>query len=211
MGSQLDKLIRLSGPALAPPHSGSALSSVSSKLGHELGTLLGKRNGFYAFEAALHVFPTTTTSELNTDLDVWNEDSVWKSAYHGMASGCFFFAEDVFGSQFCIHDSKVHLFDAETGSKEWVANSLEGWAHSVLDNYNELTGFPLAHEWQKLYGPLPAGLRLVPKTPFVLGGDFSVSNLYALDAVKGMRLRGNIAVQLRDLPDGTEVTLEAVE
>ena len=49
------------------------------------------------------------------------------------------------------------------------------------------------------------GERLVPKVPFVLGGEFDVSNLHPLDSVKAMRFYGNLAVQIRDAPDGTRV------
>jgi hypothetical protein len=42
----------------------------------------------------------------------------------------------------------------------------------------------------------------VPKIPFVLGGPFEATNLYAADAVKAMRFYGNLASQIRELPDG---------
>lgn len=38
----------------------------------------------------------------------------------------FFFAEDVFGGQFCIKDSKVYTFDPETGSLGYLADDIEG-------------------------------------------------------------------------------------
>jgi hypothetical protein len=47
---------------------------------------------------------------------------------------------------------------------------------------------------------------LVPKIPFVLGGEFGVDNVFALEATKGMRLRGELAVQIRDLPNGTKIS-----
>jgi hypothetical protein len=75
----------------------------------------------------------------------------------------------------------------------------EGWAAAILDDFNALTGFPLAHEWQGANGQLAAGMRLVPKIPFVAGGEFSVENLCAPDSVRAMRLRGSIAVQIRDV------------
>lgn len=58
---------------------------------------------------------------------------------------------------------------------------------------------------------MPIGSRLLPKQLFVLGGSFDVDNLYALDAVKGMQLRAEIARQIRDLPDGTSVTLRLTD
>lgn len=61
------------------------------------------------------------------------------------------------------------------------------------------------------HGVLVEGQRLVPKLPFVAGGEFEVDNLYAADAVEGMRARGNLAVQIRDLPDGAQISYRIVE
>jgi hypothetical protein len=92
-----------------------------------------------------------------------------------------------------------------------MASSLEDWADQLLADYEVLTGYPLARDWQQEHGPLPAGQRLVPKIPFVLGGDFATSNLYPLDAAQGMRVRAELALQLRDLPDGTTVRYRVLE
>lgn len=168
----------------------------------QLLQLLRQRNGFYCFESALHVFPSGGGS---SSLEDWNSRSLWRHAYSELAEGYEFFAEDVFGNQFCLADEKVQLFDAETGAISVIASSLEHWACELLVDYDYLTGFPLAHQWQEANGPLIPGHRLLPKTPFVLGGKFELENLYSLDAVSGMCLRGELANQLRDLPEGTEV------
>jgi hypothetical protein len=54
------------------------------------------------------------------------------------------------------------------------------------------------------------GKRLLPKIPFILGGRYESSNLYAVDAVTGMCYRGELWQQLRDLPDGSQVRLKAL-
>ena len=40
----------------------------------------------------------------------------------------------------------------------------------------------------------------------MLGGDFDVANLFALDAVKAMHYHGDIAIRIRDVPNGTKIT-----
>jgi len=47
----------------------------------------------------------------------------------------------------------------------------------------------------------------MPKTPFFLGGAYSVGNLWAGDAVEGMRFKADLAAQTKDLPDGASVRL----
>ena len=75
----------------------------------------------------------------------------------------------------------------------------------VLNDYEVLTGYPLAHQWQKRNGPIAAGMRLLPKIPFVMGGEFSLDNLYVVNAIEGMRLRADIADKIKSLPNGTQV------
>lgn len=166
--------------------------------GLALAALLGAKNGFYAFESVLHLFPARGAG-VHLGVAEWNAADLWRGHYQGMADDYLFFAEDIFGAQFCLHADGVGGFDPETGDFELFAPDLEGWAGQVLGDYEVMTGYPLAHSWQEAHGPLP-------KLPFVTGGDFTLANLYPLDAVKGMCLRAGIAVQIRDLPDHAAVT-----
>jgi hypothetical protein len=45
----------------------------------------------------------------------------------------------------------------------------------------------------------------------VTGGAFEIDNLCSADAVEGMRARGSLAVQIRDLPDGAKIRYRFVE
>jgi hypothetical protein len=51
----------------------------------------------------------------------------------------------------------------------------------------------------------------MPKVPFVLGGAFALDNLYAANTVESLRYRGDIAGQIRSLPDGTRIRLRILE
>ncbi|MGB8011036.1 MAG: hypothetical protein WCF68_05445 [Terriglobales bacterium] len=175
-----------------------------------LEPILKMKNGFYAFEGALHVLSDVGTSS-EVGLFDWNSESLWRSEYHGMDEGAFFFAEDVFGSQFCIHRDGVYSFDPETGSFTSMASGIEEWAGQVLGDYELWTGHNLARDWQEQHGALSIGHRLLPVTPFVLGGEFTVANLHSIEAVNGMRYRASIAVQIKDLPDGASVKLQVIE
>ena len=105
----------------------------------------------------------------------------------------YFFAEDVFGGQFCIKDNKVHYFDTETAALEEMSDSLEGWAKLILSEYNLWTGYSLAHEWQKRNGALKSGYRLLPKIPFVCGGKYEHVNLVEMEIVSAMKFRADLA------------------
>lgn len=168
--------------------------------------LLRARNGFFAFESALRVFPSGG-SALSYSIEQWNSHSLWRDRYGNLTDGLFFFAEDIFGGQFCLKDDLVFTFDPETAETKKFADSLEAWAECVLDDYDFVTGYSLGHEWQQRFGGLQARDRLFPKVPFVFGGQFEVTNLEAIDGARGMCDRGPIALQLNGVPDGTKVKL----
>jgi len=170
----------------------------------ELLRLCARRNGFFAFESALHVFPIARSCGEMT-FQSWNSLATWKHAYDGLVDNVMFFAEDIFGDQFGIANDAVVLFRSETGEIEPVAASLEEWACEVLVDFENLTGYGVAHEWQLARGPIARGMRLTGKTPFVLGGSYELANLYVVDSVSLMRLRGDIYGQIRHLPDGAHV------
>jgi hypothetical protein len=211
-GQAVNNLISISSRALVrnTPRLGTVALNVEQHLLTELEQLLSVRNGFYSFESALHVFPSES-SATGLGLIEWNSANLWRSEYEDLAEGPLFFAEDVFGCQFCLLQNEVRSFDPETGEQVVLASTIEDWAKAILTDAAALTGYPLAHAWQQQNGPLMPGRRLVPKRAFVLGGEFSISNLVAIDAVSGMRSRGNLARQIRDLPDGAQVKYEIVE
>lgn len=180
---------------------------LSSARNQEMFCLLGGRNGFYAFESALLVRPLDFDGPPLGILQ-WNKTTLWKANYKISLSKAFFFAEDVFGVQFCILNDEINSFDPETGEFNVVAKNLEDWAGWILEDSKTRTGWPMAHFWQLRQGPLKPGMRLLPKVPFVLGGQFTIENLYVLNDTEGMRFRASIANQLRDCPDGTKVVLD---
>lgn len=182
----------------------------AGKLGDELQQLLNKKDGFYAFESGLRIF-SSRESKYSYSLDQWNSPALWSSHYAGLADDCIFFAEDIFGGQFCIKEGGIYAFDPETGSLEIIANSLEAWAKEILSDYNVWTGYSLANEWQKRHGPLPYSQRLMPKIPFICGGQFELDNLSPINVVSGMRSRANLACQIADMKDGTQIKFNIIE
>jgi hypothetical protein len=208
MGTRLDRLLSIAGPSLGPPVPAGGSRGLHDK---ELSEFLAQSNGFFAFEGALHVFPSGPVPADVMSVQLWNDEHLWRLGYHELAEGLYFFAEDIFGGQFALFEDRVVTFEPETGAIEEIATNLEGWADNILTDYALLTGFPIAHQWQKRHGPLTAGKRLLPKRPFALGGEFSLENLHELDAVKGMQFRSELATQLKNLPEGATVKFKIIE
>src|SRR5271165_3039507 len=205
--AKLEKLLAISSEPLAAPPRPDAPLLAEFSLGSDLYHMLHLKNGFFAFESALHVFPLTSEPAGGMNLEAWNSPSLWRHEYKEAAEGLLFFAEDAVQDQFCLSAQGVERFEAETGKTSLLADSIEAWADLILREHAVQTGWPLLNEWQSQNGPLPPGKRLMPKTPFFLGGAYSVDNLWAGDAVEGMRLKADLARQTRDLPDGSKVRL----
>jgi hypothetical protein len=176
----------------------------------DLQYMLSMTNGFYTFESALHVFPLCTHSEHMT-LKRWNETATWKASYGAFVDPVLCFAEDTVGEQFAIYDGSVVRFNPESGEICTLAPNIEAWAGEILAGYEGLTAYPLAHQWQEQFRLLREGERLIPKTPFIFGGEYSTNNLYALNSEAAMRLRGDTFQQIRDLPDGATVRLSVTD
>ncbi|MAS94484.1 MAG: SMI1/KNR4 family protein [Verrucomicrobiales bacterium] len=206
--SSIDKLIEIGSKALTneSPQSTQLLSE-KSELSKSLKDLLEGKNGFVAFEAALVVFPSCDIGQTK-GIESWNLQSGWRNGYADcLDPETIFFAHDLFGVQFGIEGDRVVQFNPETGELTTYANSFDEWASVLLENYQADTGWPLAHEWQIANGQLLPHERLLPKQPFILGGEFEVDNLIAIEAECGMRNWATLYNSIKTASDGEEVSV----
>lgn len=205
IGSELRTLIDVAGIALGQPQARLPLGLIRryGAPAAELAALLAQRNGFFAFERALHVFPLGPAD--GYDLTRWNSADLWRATYGRVTNDFLFFAEDLFGEQFCLYDERVWRFNPETGEFDQLGPSLEAWAQCILDDFVTETGYPMGRAWQTRHGALAVNERLMPIVPFVLGGQFRLENLRAIDAAESMRARAALAQHIHGLPEGSEV------
>ena len=208
MGGAVEKLIQVAGDPIgcpANPDFGLALHEFGD-IGRQLSQILKSKNGFFCFESALRVFPDCT-SIASWGLEEWNSEENWKHSYSGLASGIFCFAEDIFGNQFCMSKNRIALFNAETADVEDFAFSMKEFASKILLDYNFITGYSVARDWQAVYGALGGRERLFPRKFFIFGGDYVLDNLVKLDSLRAMENYGNIARQIGSVADGSNVKL----
>src|SRR5436190_13694815 len=193
MGPSLQKLLEIGGAPFVPKDADSTVETFNrfGEVGASISDVLRQKNGFFCFESALRFFPSVTV-ESSWGLTEWNLHDLWKADYRGLADNVFCFAEESFGRQFVIFDGKIGVFEVETGDLKVVALSLQEWASKILLDYNQMTGYGLAREWQRNYGRLHPRHRLMAKKPFVLGGEYSLANLVSLDSLLIMKSLGNL-------------------
>lgn len=205
--TNIDRLIAISSNSICEEQSCCLDTVADFSIRSQLLQLLCRRNGFATFESALVVFPGCDSKGV-LGLSNWNFKLGWRRFYHGVISpNSICFAHDVFGGQFVISETGISKLDPESGEVTHYAASIDKWAQRLLNNYSEDTGWVLAHEWQVHYRPLLIAERLIPRQPFILGGDYSVSNLIAVNSVTAMEKWGRLYSAIRDIPDGTKATV----
>jgi hypothetical protein len=206
--NELEKLLSISSaPFASTCNVASVLRRQKGAVYDDLQAMLNRKNGFTAFECALVVFPTTDSRSV-IGLDSWNELNSWRRWYREcIPDDTICFAQDLFGGQFAASERRIIRLDPESGVVANYANSLVEWAQNLLVNYSEDTGWPLAHQWQQANGPISPGQRLLPKRPFILGGDYLVENLTLIDAKAAMENWGRLYKSIQSVPDGQEITI----
>ena len=206
--NNMDKLVSIGGKPLSSDEPDLAILQNGSRV-EELKYILASKNGFFAFNSGLNFYPIATNSSEGPDFSSWNSNDLWRKAYAiNIPDEMIFFGQDIFGVQFCLADEQVMTFDPETGQLDYVASSLDEFCGKLLDEHDVLVGSGIAFEWQNQNRKLASNERLMPITPFVLGGEFDIKNLRAVDSVDSMHFRAEIANQIKELPDGQKIQFE---
>lgn len=119
------------------------------------------------------------------------------------------FGQDIFGHQFAFVKGSPEIvhFNAETGEIAVIAHSFNDWISAFENKLDYYTGAPLMDDWIAEKGPIPPDARLVPIKPFVIGGEFEVSNLHLLPFPQYLSYYADIARQISSIADGTQVKI----
>jgi len=170
--------------------------------------LIENHNGLYAFDRALHIFGFSEMLGFH-DIKTRNLPMEWRLLYGNAVDGLIFFAEEVFGNLFAYDNSgNIVLLNVESAEIELVLEDFDEWMEYITEDIDYTTGKVLAQEWAASNGQIPFGSHLCPKKPFIIGGEYEIDNLYVLSWEKSLLFKADIARQIRDLPDGTDVILE---
>src|SRR5688500_15720487 len=99
----IEKLLEIASPPSAgiEPEPSLFAGQLGINAARDLTRMLAIKNGFFAFESALHVRPGRDSGEL-LGIAAWNAGSLWRDWYQGLTDGLLFFAEDAFGGQFAV-------------------------------------------------------------------------------------------------------------
>jgi hypothetical protein len=167
-----------------------------------------KMGGIHAFSKSLRIFGFTSDKHAK-NIIWWNKDSTWKYEYKKFFRNAWAFAEDIFGNQFLFDQSGVAWLNSESGETQHLCKTFSEWIEMLFANINFYTGMSIKQDWEKANPDqeLTGQYLLCPTIPFILGGEYKIDNLFRIEGQKCMLLKAKIAQQIRNLPDGTKITI----
>lgn len=163
-------------------------------------------DGYY-FNKSLHIYGASSKYKFH---DINYRTKFIKDLYNKIIDNdslvCF--AEDALGNQFVFYSKGIGLLFIESGELEYLAENFAKWLEVLNGELDYYTGESLFVEWGNSNGNIDYNMRLTPKMPFVLGGEFGIDNLYNADFEKVMNFNADLANQIYDLPDGASLDIK---
>ncbi|QPB41637.1 hypothetical protein [Rodentibacter haemolyticus] len=191
--SYLNKLIKISSKSLYPMY------SINEQY-IKLKDLFSYKNGFVAFEGCLRILPL---------VDIENERTIysWNKFLNFETKEYIFFGDNVLGDGFCTYKNLFYKYDFESGDLEFMGNTLEDFSKELIINYNYYTGYSIAKQWMETQSVVSFNDVLMPKIPFILGGEYSINNLYMSNIYESIQLKQYIYNKTKESEDGEKIKL----
>lgn len=167
-----------------------------------------KTNGGFFYKRSLQLYGACLEPRYQNIILV---NKTIKQEYGSLVNELIFFGQDVFGNQFAFSPKGIIFFNIETAEQEIIANSFRDWVKILEDEVEFYTGVDFVSAWEAEKGLLSFEERLCAKVPFIMGGDYVLKNLYSQNFPKYILSNANIARQVYNLKDGTDVKLVVEE
>lgn len=163
-------------------------------------------DGFFCLDRSLLVRPISRDANPEGSFE-WRRRDFWQF-YFNRDEYFYVFAEDAFGDPFCLIRSGIIKLNMETTERFFISETIDKWAEAVLDDPEEYLNTFFMREWVFKHGDVPVGFRLAPKTPFVLGGEYSEENFTVLPEAELAHLKSQVAFRVKNVPDGGHLKID---
>jgi len=181
--------------------------SILAMLPGELTGLLSRCNGYVAYHGGFHVRGACLTPAWHSLRYWWFGDTALHRLFAAVDPDDIPFAEDALGDQYLLRAGSVHRLSGETGEIRSLEVNLTEFDKEVRkDPIGYLSLAPLVR-FRKDGGSLQPGQLLSVYPPFVFKESASGVCYQAVSAEERIPALADLARQLRDVPDGTEVTI----
>jgi hypothetical protein len=171
----------------------------------EYFSFIKMRNGGYFCNYGIQFYSISDQIDYQS---IFYLNDLLRNEFGSIISDMFFIGQDIFGNQFGMKKKGYYLFNIETGDIEFLAKCFDDLLEVIYYNLSYYSGKELIAEWVMRNNKFIASDRFAPKIPFVLGGDYTIDNIYSLNCILNIRNNANIAKQVHNLPDGTNFKIE---
>lgn len=164
-----------------------------------------KYNGGLFFNNSLLLYSFSLETDIPC-ISVIND--LIEKEFSNIVQGLYCFGQDIFGNQFAFCNNKIVWFNIETGDMDILADDFKDWEQTLCNDIDYYTGRNLASQ---IDSQTLIETRLCPKIPFVIGGEFTIANLYTAKYPNYIKINANIARQIYHLPEGANIKLSIEE
>ncbi len=164
-------------------------------------------NGGFFFDRSLHLYGFCTSPNFHSIAFI---NQFIHHEFGVLTKGNIFFGQDIFGNQFSFTQQGITLFNIETSESDFLAANFSEWLKVLEKDLDYLTGYTFLKKWEIENKVLEYNQRLCAKKPFVIGGVYESANLYAQYFPTYISSNANIARQVKEIPDGSEIRLKIV-
>jgi hypothetical protein len=179
-----------------------------AKLPNALASLLQQSNGFVQFHGGLHVRGACLAPAWHSLRDAWLGDDAFQRLYPDVSPNDIPFAEDCMGDQFLLREGMVWRLYGETGELEPLDVTVKEFLDNVQEDPGEHLGLHPLLQFQRDGGNLQPGQLLSAYPPFCSEQSEDGVSLRAIPNLERRRFLADLARQIRDMPDGTNVKFD---
>jgi hypothetical protein len=173
-----------------------------------LRNLLAQINGFIQFGGALHIRGASVEPAWHSLRNAWLGELALSKLYPEVSGDDIPFGQDAFGDQFLLRNSVVHRLNGETGDLDSLDESLNAFLHAAQrDPIGYLNLGPLIQFFNE-GGTVEPGQLLSVYPPFCTKEAAQGVSLRAVPAAERIAFLADLAAQLAELPEGSEVRFE---
>ena len=172
-----------------------------TKLPAELAAVLKETNGFILHSGAFHLRGAVLTPEWHSLGAALNGAHAFHRLYGSVLESDIPFGQDQLGDQFILREGSIFRLVAETGEIEFISHSLSQFLIAVAENIEAFLNVGLNHK-------LEPGQLLHAYPPFVTKEAAHGVSLKPCEATELIRFHAEIARQIAELPDGTQISIK---
>jgi hypothetical protein len=166
--------------------------------------LLETVNGYVAYHGGFHVRGACLFPTWHSLREAWSGANAIHRLFPAVSPEDVPFAQDALGDQFVLRDGCVWKLDAEIGELKSLGMPLWDFDAAVRADPDGFLNLAPLRRFQAEGGTLEPGQLLSVVPPFVVKheGDESYRAMAAQDRLSFL---SDLAAQLRDVPDGTQI------